>query len=67
MLPSVAVSGGATAGVPIAVIAVWYVNTHLLPAPMPDHVSTAAGALIVSLVSYAAQVLEVLLSKLKEG
>lgn len=64
LAPSATVTGGAAVGTPLAVTLLWYLNSYVLPAPMPDEVSIAAGALIVSLVSYATQVIEVLLSKL---
>lgn len=63
--PGAAVTGGATAGTPLAVVLVWLINTNFLSEPMPVEVATAAGAAIGTAVGYLAQLLEAFVHKVR--
>lgn len=46
------VAAGALSGTPVGIIAVWVLNAHVLPAPMPDFVAAAVGSVAASAVGY---------------
>lgn len=50
--PSTPVLAGAAAGVPLAQVLVWALDTYLLPVPMPAYIAAAIGSLIVAGASY---------------
>lgn len=45
------VLSGSLFGMPVAVVAVWYLNTYVWPNQMPIEVATAAGSVISTVIS----------------
>jgi hypothetical protein len=49
---------GFTAGSPIAIVVVWYLNTHVFEQPMPSHVEVALGAAVGSAVALTVSIIK---------
>lgn len=64
-LPTRSLASGLTVGTPAAIVGVWLLNRFVLPEPMPDYVQVAAGALLTGVAAYCAQVMQLLLLRLR--
>jgi hypothetical protein len=49
------VIAGTGIGAPAGIVAVYFLDTYLLPAPMPGHVGAALGAIVTAAVVWLVQ------------
>lgn len=60
MLPRAHVLAGLGAGAPVAIVAVYLLNEHVLARPMPEYVAIAVGSIAVSVATSLAELIEAL-------
>lgn len=65
MLPRAHIVAGVGAGAPVAIVAVYLLNEHVLAHPMPEYVAIAVGSIATSVATSIAELVEALLNSLR--